>query len=366
MPFHHQTALLFLAANALYSCYCGTTKLVGAFVVPDVTTATKIMHSQQYQLQQSRLTPLFVSSTADDNENNRKLKRSQSDEDAVMEKINAAWAQISQGTTTAAAASTSNTSINGSSRSNMNNNNNNTFRAPRPPTTGPSPSIWQNQSLQQQQQRGAVPVFPPRPRNTNNNRPDDPNQKVMEQYRKGVVAGQTANNNDNSNNYIPTTTRELQAQDLLHPVQLALAKQNRRKRSVWQQVASQQTCIVGAVVGAWTVAPFLAVHHFWFDPQYQSLAAWEWDTLTAVVQGALYAATYRYAIREEIVQKNNTTNNTNNQDLHHTIQNTVLAAFVLVRSLVRVHVPLQCLAAPLLMCKFVTIIVIVVVVVFVC
>lgn len=81
------------------------------------------------------------------------------------------------------------------------------------------------------------------------------------------------------------------------------------------------------------IAPFTALHHLYFYHSYQGLASWEYGTVTAAIQVALFAAVYRYSVRQDLE---------NDQ-----LRNAIVMAFVLIRSLVRVHGPIQCLALPL-------------------
>jgi hypothetical protein len=107
------------------------------------------------------------------------------------------------------------------------------------------------------------------------------------------------------------------------------------KYTAVQGFATLQSTIVGAIAGVVAVAPFTSLHHFYFYPypDYTGLAQWEWDTVTAAIQGAVYSAVYRYSLREDVDEDK--------------IRDGVFTAFVLVRTLVRLQVPSYCAALPL-------------------
>jgi hypothetical protein len=107
------------------------------------------------------------------------------------------------------------------------------------------------------------------------------------------------------------------------------------KYTAAQGFATLQSTIVGAIAGVVAVAPFTSLHHFYFYPypDYTGLAQWEWDTVTAAIQGAVYSAVYRYSLREDVDEDK--------------IRDGVFTAFVLVRTLVRLQVPSYCAALPL-------------------
>jgi len=103
-----------------------------------------------------------------------------------------------------------------------------------------------------------------------------------------------------------------------------------------QSVATWQSWVIGGVVGAVAVTPVFLLHHFYFFPAYESIAQWEFDTLVAFIQGAVFAAVYRYAIRDDWDEEK--------------LGRAVFTAFFLVRSLVGINVPMSC-SAPFLFCK---------------
>lgn len=72
---------------------------------------------------------------------------------------------------------------------------------------------------------------------------------------------------------------------------------NNRFPSVGSKLAPLQSCIAGAAVGLFVIAPFAALHHFVVFPSPTGFLQWEWDTVMAAVQGSIFASAYQYAIR---------------------------------------------------------------------
>ena len=136
-----------------------------------------------------------------------------------------------------------------------------------------------------------------------------------------------------STTYGSTTTEEetnVEAQSF-KPQDASEEKEN--KYDLRQSIASFQSLVIGAVVGVFAIFPFTALHHFLVFPSYEGLAQWEWDTVTAAIQGAGFALVYRYALREDL-------------ELDR-VSAGVLATFVLLRTLVGVRVSMECTALPL-------------------
>lgn len=106
------------------------------------------------------------------------------------------------------------------------------------------------------------------------------------------------------------------------------------KFSFGQRIESVKSAAVGGLSGSICVAPVVALHDLLFD-QYQinGLAQWEFDNDMAALQGALFSIVYRYCIRE----------NDNNPMLNQG----VVGAFVLIRTLSRVRTPSYCSPIPL-------------------
>ena len=109
-----------------------------------------------------------------------------------------------------------------------------------------------------------------------------------------------------------------------------------RRFGIGQTVATWQSWCLGAAVGTAAVTPVTLLHHFYLYPTYESLAQWEWDTGAALIQGAVFAAVYRYAIRDDWNEEK--------------LGKAVFTGFFLVRSLVGIRVPMSC-STPFLFCK---------------
>jgi hypothetical protein len=102
-------------------------------------------------------------------------------------------------------------------------------------------------------------------------------------------------------------------------------------------VTLSQTAIVGAVIGTLCVLPVTAFHYLSFqDYSYTTYAQWEWDLIAASIQAALFANVYRTSIGRDF---DNTT-----------VTNRLLAAFIIVKSLVRISVGPDCASYSFLYC----------------
>ena len=102
------------------------------------------------------------------------------------------------------------------------------------------------------------------------------------------------------------------------------------KFSMAQRIESVKCAVTGAVTGAVGAAPFTLLHSLVSSSN--PIAAWEFATDMAALQAALFTLVYRYAIRED-------TNPMLNQG--------VLGAFVLARTLSSIQVSNSCSAVPL-------------------
>ena len=105
---------------------------------------------------------------------------------------------------------------------------------------------------------------------------------------------------------------------------------NVRWEIILKFLAYFQTVAVGAIVGPLAVMPFLAFHYLEFqDWTYVTYAQWTWDVIAAILQGSLFATTYRY---------------TTKLDEDKNVKFIVLLAFIVAKSLVRVQVTPECAA----------------------
>lgn len=110
------------------------------------------------------------------------------------------------------------------------------------------------------------------------------------------------------------------------------------KFSFAQRIESIKAAVVGALSGGTAVAPFGFIHNVLFDDGSSvGMAQFEFDTDMGSLEAALFALVYRYAVRE---------------DVNPQLQQGVIGAFVLVRTLSRIHVSSTCAAVPL-RCEFV-------------
>ena len=101
------------------------------------------------------------------------------------------------------------------------------------------------------------------------------------------------------------------------------------KFSLFQRIESIKTATLGLLSGGVLSTPFIALHDI---PAYGA-ASWEFDTDMGSLQSALFAIVYRYCIREE--------------DDNPMLNQGVVGAFIVVRTLSRIRVPEYCTAAPL-------------------
>jgi hypothetical protein len=101
------------------------------------------------------------------------------------------------------------------------------------------------------------------------------------------------------------------------------------KFSLFQRIESIKTATLGLLAGGILSTPFIALHDI---PAYGA-ASWEFDTDMGSLQSALFAIVYRYCIRED--------------DDNAMLNQGVVGAFIVVRTLSRIRVPEYCTAAPL-------------------
>lgn len=106
------------------------------------------------------------------------------------------------------------------------------------------------------------------------------------------------------------------------------------KFSFGQRIESTKCVVVGALSGGFSVVLFTALHDIAFGGEEfnNGVAQWEFDTDMGSLESALFAIVYRYCIRK---------------DDNPMLNQGVLGAFVLVRTLSRIRVPPYCTAAPL-------------------
>jgi hypothetical protein len=109
------------------------------------------------------------------------------------------------------------------------------------------------------------------------------------------------------------------------------SKQNDEKFGLRQRFASVQCLVLGATVGSLSQAPVSLLHDVVFHAG--GLAQWEYDTDMAAITGGLFAIVYRYCIRED----------TSNPQLNQG----VISALILTRTLPQVQIPSYCQAVPL-------------------
>jgi hypothetical protein len=106
-----------------------------------------------------------------------------------------------------------------------------------------------------------------------------------------------------------------------------------------QRIESIKSLAIGGISGSVAYAPVGFVKDVILD--HSPLAQWEFDTDMAALQGGLFAIVYRYCVRQD----------TNNPQLNQG----VIGAFVLTRTLSAIHVPSYCSAVPL-ECEFIKIV----------
>jgi hypothetical protein len=102
-----------------------------------------------------------------------------------------------------------------------------------------------------------------------------------------------------------------------------------------QRLESVKCAGVGALSASLAVAPVVYFHYIDTTSSSNALAQWEFVTDMAAVQGALFAIVYRYAIRT---------------DDNPMLNQGVVGAFVVVRTLSNIIVSKECAALPL-QCK---------------
>jgi len=125
-------------------------------------------------------------------------------------------------------------------------------------------------------------------------------------------------------------------EDALTTALYATNKNKEDKFSFKQRIESIKTAVIGLAAGGVASTPFIFLHDVLFpvDSSYTSgFSSWEFDTDMGSLQAALFAIVYRYCVREE--------------DDNEMLNMGVVGAFVVVRTLSRVHVPSYCTAAPL-------------------
>jgi len=97
-----------------------------------------------------------------------------------------------------------------------------------------------------------------------------------------------------------------------------------------QRIDSGKSLLLGLIVGSVGQAPVSFFHDIIAGSG--GLAQWEFDTDSAALEAGLFAVVYRYCIR---------------QDENEQLNQGVIGAFVLVRTLSRLSVPSYCSAVPL-------------------
>ena len=113
---------------------------------------------------------------------------------------------------------------------------------------------------------------------------------------------------------------------------------NANKFNMAQRLESTKSLVLGALSGGFACAPIAYLHYVIFSVANSGgIAQWEFVTDMSSIQAALFAIVYRYAVRK----------NDNNPMLNQG----VVGAFVLVRTLSTVHVSATCQSIPL-RCKF--------------
>lgn len=106
-----------------------------------------------------------------------------------------------------------------------------------------------------------------------------------------------------------------------------------------QRFESLKCLVIGAIVGSFALAPVAAIHDVFLLPSTittNGLAQWEFDNDMASLQTGLFAIVYRYCIRE---------------DENPQLNQGVIAAFVVTRTLSRIIVSPYCTAI-VLDCKY--------------
>lgn len=101
------------------------------------------------------------------------------------------------------------------------------------------------------------------------------------------------------------------------------------KFSMAQRLESIKCVIVGALTGGVAITPVAAIHDIVVQ---SSVPQWEFDTDTGSLEAALFAIVYRYCVRT---------------DINPMLNQGVIGAFCLTRTISRIHVPSYCSAIPL-------------------
>lgn len=105
------------------------------------------------------------------------------------------------------------------------------------------------------------------------------------------------------------------------------------KFSFGQRIESIKCVVVGALSGGIALAPFTALHDIALGPEFSNgVAQWEFDTDMGSLEAALFAIVYRYCIRE---------------DENTMLNQGVIGAFCVTRTLSRIRVSSYCTAVPL-------------------
>jgi hypothetical protein len=121
-------------------------------------------------------------------------------------------------------------------------------------------------------------------------------------------------------------------------------------------VATTQSAATGAVVAPWALLPVSMWHYLvYLDYSYTTYAQWQFDVMTASIMGSLFATVYRFVatpVLPPMVFDTSRNNNNNNGSKDSSSSSSpaniktalLIAAFVAVKSLVRVQVPAECAA----------------------
>lgn len=117
----------------------------------------------------------------------------------------------------------------------------------------------------------------------------------------------------------------------IQKLQMTLNDDNNNKFGMQQRIDSGKSLVLGAIVGSLASAPVSFVHDVLLEAD-ASLAQWEFDTDAAALTGGLFAIVYRYCIR---------------QDENPQLQQGVIGAFAILRTLSRLRIPGYCTAIPL-------------------
>ena len=149
------------------------------------------------------------------------------------------------------------------------------------------------------------------------------------------ISTEIVKKNPSTQNYISKKRRILLSYQYNNNRHITLSTSNNSnengedKFSFFQRIESTKTAALGLLSGGILSTPFIALHDI---PAYGA-ASWEFDTDMGSLQSALFAIVYRYCIREE--------------DDNEMLNQGVVGAFVVTRTLSRIRVPSYCTAAPL-------------------